>query len=101
LTGRLYLLSSATAPSSPSPLLRYDGHVQTPERGIHNINRIFHQDPESRTFSVLVCSSCTLACSAAEASLYSSKRWYAANADASEKPNRNPIILRAVMRKSE
>jgi hypothetical protein len=55
----------------------------------------------SQTFSVLACSSSTLACSAAEASLYSSKRWYAANAEAMEKPNRNPIILRVTRRKSE
>ena len=90
---RLYLPSSATAPSSPFPLLQYDGHVQTPEGEVHNINRTFHLDTKSQTFSVLACSSSTLACSAAEAVLYSSRRWYAANVEAKEKPNRNPIIL--------
>jgi len=33
-----------------------------------------------------------LACNAAEACLYSSSRWYAANDDASENPNKKPTI---------
>lgn len=45
------------------------------------------------TFSVLIWSSSTLACKAAEACLYSSNRWYAANDDASENPNKKPTIL--------
>ena len=45
------------------------------------------------TFCVLDCSSSTLICRAAEACLYSSKRWYAAQDDARENPKRNPTIL--------
>lgn len=42
---------------------------------------------------MLIFSSSTLACSAAEAFWYSSNRWYAANDEARENPNKNPAIL--------
>lgn len=46
-----------------------------------------------RTLAVLAWSSRTLACNVAEAALYSSRRWYAAYVDASEKPNKKPMML--------
>ena len=49
--------------------------------------------PAMLTFSVLTFSSSTLVCNAAEASWYSSNKWYAAKDEAKEKPKRKPMML--------